>query len=240
MPDKKRAQKVSHQATKRLENPSENFEHSISGRLGDRRMVNRILAGRRVKPCGRECREYGMMIAMNLNHSSFQNFDELMNDEEFVLQIVGITPNPTECENYFYQYVNPYLKKKADFRLKFLKEIYLNENVYKLDDINLIVEWCGFEKENEIIKNDMDFKARLQKRLEEIDYQNMIEYVCSGNDEKELHNYKVEANNMKVLCENIKKGLVEIINTFAGKKIEDEEPKDFWAYLCQQAKNNQI
>ena len=240
MPDKKRAQKVNHQATKRRDDPSDNFEHAIHGRLGDKRLVNRILEGRKVMPCGRECREYGMLIAMNLNHGSFQNFFELMNDEEFILEIAKITPNPTECENYFYQYVNPYLKKRADFRLKFLKAVYLNENVYKLKDINLIVEWCGLEEENQIILNDMNFKALMQKRLDGVDYQNMIEYACSGNDEKELHGYKVEANNMKVLCENIKRGLTEIINTFAGKKIENEEPKDFWAYLCQQAKNKEI
>ena len=222
---------------KRVEDPSVKFEHSISGRLGDKRLVNRILDGRKVKPCGRECWEYGEMIARSLNHGSFQNFHELMNDEEFILYIAGITPNPTECENYFYQYVNQFLIKKADFRLKFLKAVYLNENIYKLEDINLIVEWCGLEEENSEILNDKQFKALMQKRLDEIDYQDKVEYTCSGLDQKELHDYKVEANIMKVLCENMKKGLTEILNTFVGEKKQDEEPEDFWAYLCQQAKN---
>ena len=48
--------------------------------------------------------------------------------------------------------------KKTDFRLKFLKEVYLNENVYKLDDINLIVEWCGLVEENQIIEKE-NFQA---------------------------------------------------------------------------------
>lgn len=228
MADKKRAQKVNHVENKRIENPTRRFNSAISGRLGDERLVNRIIDGRNVKPCGRECREYGLIIAQNLNHGSFQNFNELMNDEEFILEIALITPNPTECENYFYQYVNPYLQKKSDFRLAFLKQIYLNANVYKLKDINLIVEWCGFEKENQIILKDLGFKKLIEKRIEEINYQDMIEYNCSGADEKELRQYKVKANEFKVLCENMVKGLQEIYSTFAGEKKEFNEFQDFW------------
>lgn len=237
MPDKKRAQKVNHVENKRLENPTERFKSALNGRLGDKRLVNRLLDGRKVKPCGRECREYGLMIAQNLNHGSFENFNELMNDEEFVLEIAKITPNPTDCENYFYQYVNPYLTKKSDFRLKFLKQIYLNENVYKLKDINLIVEWCGLEEENSMILQDMEFRKLFEQRMESISYQEMIEYHCSGEDEKELHDYKVRSNELKVLCENMLKGLKEIYSTFAGVKKETEEPKDFWEFMCAQTFN---
>ncbi|MBR4999089.1 MAG: hypothetical protein IKY10_04330 [Clostridia bacterium] len=233
--DKKRAQKVDRHANKRLENPRERFQEALNGRLGDRRLVNRLLDGRKVKPCGRECREYGMMIAMNLNHGSFQNFNELMNDEEFILEVAKITPNPTECENYFYQYVNPYLQRKQDFRLKFLKQVYLNENVHKLKDINLIVEWCGFEEENQLILKDKNFKLQIKNRIDELDYQNMIDYHCSGEDEKELHDYKVQANEYKVLCDNIKKGLEEILSTFEGEKEVQTEPKDFFEFMCQQS-----
>ena len=181
--DKKRAQKVSHRGQKR-EDPTERFHNALNGRLGDKRIMNRLLDGRKVKPCGRECREYGMIIAMHVNHGSFQNFSELMNDEEFILEIAKITPNPTECDNYFYQYVNPYLRRRQDFRLKFLKQIYLNENVYKLDDLNLIVEWCELEKENELILKDKEFKRVYKNIIDELDYQNMIDYHCSGEDGK--------------------------------------------------------
>ena len=237
MPDKKRAQKVSHLEQKRINCPEEQFHGFINGRLGDKRLVNRLLDGRKVKPCGRECREYGLLIASCLNHGSFQNFNELMNDEEFILEIARITPNPTECENYFYQYVNPYLQEKSSFRLKFLKQVYLNENVYKLDDIKLIVEWCGFEKENEQLLKDKNFKLQLHRRMEAVDAQDMIEYHCSGEDEKELHDYKVQANEYKVLCENIKKGLKEIIATFDGEKEEKTEPKDYFEFMCMRARN---
>ena len=123
-------------------------------------------------------------------------------------------------------------------RLKFLKQVYLNENVYKLKDINLIVEWCGLEEENKIILKDKTFKKELEKRMETVDYQDMIEYNCSGLDEKELHDYKVKANDFKVLCDNIKNGLKEILSTFDGEEKKQDEPQDFWAYLCAQTFNN--
>jgi len=236
MPDKKRAQKISHLAEKHIIDPSESFEHAINGRLGDKRLVNRILNGRKVKPCGRECRDFGLLIVHTFNHGSFENMHELMDDEEFILEAAKMSKNPRECDNYFYQYISNFLTRKSEFRLNFLKQVYLNENVYKLDDINWVVENCGLQKENKIILNDMQFKKLIEKRLNEVDYQNMVHYNCSGDDEKELHEYKVKANEMKVLCENIKIGLTEIYNSFAGKKIEKEEPQTYWEYLCAQAK----
>ena len=238
MADKKRAQKVSHVANKRFPNADERFLSALNGRLGDKRLVNRILDGRKVKPCGRECREYGLLIASHLNHGSFENFTELMNDEEFILEIAKITPNPTECENYFYQYVNSYIKKKADFRLKFLKAVYLNESVYKLDDINLIVDWCELREENEIILSDKAFKKVFMQRLENLNNFEMPEYHCSGEDEKELHDYKVMANEQKVLCENMKKGLTQILNTFVKTEEKEIESRDdFYSYMCAKAFN---
>lgn len=231
MPDKKTAQKVSHfekKVAKRRDDPTENFLQAISGRLGSKRLINRLINGRKVMPCGRECWEYGLMIAEGLNHGSFMNFNELMNDEEFILHIAKITPNPTECENYFYQYVNPYLRRRKDFNVKFLKQVYLNDNVYKLKDINLIVEWAGLQKENEMILQDLEFKKLMELRLAQIDYREMTDYHCSGLDDKELHDYKVKANDAKVLCENVKNGLKEIIGAFAKEKTEEEEFDDFY------------
>ena len=153
MADKKRAQKVSHVENKHYPNASERFESALNGRLGDKRLVNRILDGRKVKPCGRECHEHGYLIAQGWHHSSFENFPELMNDEEFILSAAEITPNPVDCGNYFYLYVNHHLRRKSEFRLKFLKQVYLNLNVYKLEDINLIVESLDLQKENKIFQN---------------------------------------------------------------------------------------
>ena len=67
--------------------------------------------------------------------------------QSVILNIAKTSTNPADCEIYFYDYVNSYLKAREDFRLKFLKAVYLNKNVYKLEDINAIVEYCGFENE---------------------------------------------------------------------------------------------
>lgn len=207
----------------------DDFAHYVE-RYDDERLVLRLAHGRKIKPCGRECREYGYLIASTNDHKSFENFPELMNDKEFIIEIARLSPNPVECENYFYNFVNPHLKRDCGFRLEVLKAIYLNDNVYKLEDINAIVQAFGFEKENETILADINFKRAIEKRLEDIDYRDRIQYSCSGEDEKELHEYKVNANEMKILCENMKIGLKGILETFTvGKK---EEAEDFYSFLC--------
>jgi len=234
MADKKRAMKVSHierKYQKKME--MDNFGEYVS-RYTDKRLFLRLVLGKAIKPCGRECREYGYLIANEFsNHKSFENFPSLMNDKEFLLQIAKTSRNPATCPIYFYDYINPYLKRNKDFRLRFLKAIYLNKNVYTLEDINTIVEYCGFEKENEIILNDIEFKRTLEKRLKSLDEEMQLEYHCSGEDEKELRKYKIRANEMKVLCENMKKGLTEIINNFkVGEKLEEYVPTNFYEYQC--------
>ena len=133
--------------------------------FGEKRLVNRLLKGRVVKPCGRECREYGLKIAETLNHTSFINFKELMNDKEFLIEAANITPKPTEIINYFWLYVNPYLKNDDKFKLEFLKSVYLNENVYELEVINIFVDFCGLKKENEILLQDKEVKMHFEKML---------------------------------------------------------------------------
>ena len=111
-----KAMKISHKANKRINNPSENYSEYLKGRNGERRLIKRLNNGRKIKPCGRECEEHGLLIAKGYNHSSFENFKDLMDNKEFVLKIVGLTPNPVECENYFYKYVNKFLKKDKVFK----------------------------------------------------------------------------------------------------------------------------
>lgn len=231
----RRAMKVSRVLTKNIRNSNQEMFDNYINRYGDTRLLKRLVNGRKVKPCGRECAEYGYLIAKEFNHASFENFTELMNDKEFVLSIASITPNPVEVDNYYYQYINEYIKKDALFRLQFLKAIYLNENVYKLDDINTIVTMCGLRKENKIILADEEFMEEFKQRIEASNYQDKLEYKCSGLDDKELHDYKVKANDLKVLFENMKQGLKEILKSFScyvEKKEDDEQIKpvdDFWA-----------
>lgn len=231
------AMKVNHSELKFRKLIEKNDFQTYVKNYGDKRLVQRILHGRKIKPCGRECREHGYMIAREFNHISFENFSELMNDREFVLEIANISPNPNLCENYFYQYVNSHLKKNKDFRLEFLKAIYLNDNVYKYEDIITIVANYGLQEENKIILGDIEFKKLMKKRLDEVDYRNRMEYSCSGEDKKELHDYKVNENETKILCENMKLGLNEILNSFTvgeKKTTKDDEPRSYYEFLCRQ------
>ncbi len=222
----KNAMKVNHAEIKRqkeLNGRGNNFHDDMENETKQARLHKRINSGRRVSPCGKECHKFGFVIAQSFNHSSFQKFDELMNDEEFLIQAAGMTPNPVECTNYMYFWVNNFLKKKTEFKLAFLKAIYLNENVYKLEDINTIVDALGLRHENKILLADDAFMEEFKKRIDGVSYQDMIEYHCSGEDKEELHDYKVQANNYKVLCDNITKGLMEILKTFKGYKEEEKQ-----------------
>ena len=220
---KPQAQKVSHRATRRLDNPTENFIRHLAT-YGEESLLLKIVKGVRLKPRGMECTEFGLVIAESNNHSSFENFHELMGDTEFVLTAARLTPNPAECKNYFYMYVDSHMKKRADFKLKFLKEVYLNDSVYKLEHIDYVVESCDLKKENEIILHDKEFKALIIKRLNDICFEEeREEYHCSGEDKKELHDYKVKANDVKIYCENLRNGLMEIIKSFKCKTVEEEK-----------------
>ncbi len=240
MADKKRAMKVSH-VEERYKKKMERFSFDdYVERYGDKRVFLKLVRKCAVKPCGEEKRSEGELIANQFNnHQSFKNFPGLMNDEEFILSIAKTSINPAECEIYFYDYVNPYLKKNKDFRLKFLKQIYLNKNVYKLEDIKTIVDYLQMKKENDIILADLEFRKLFEQRLSELNYEEELDYHCSGLDEKELRKYKVKANELKVLYENMEKGLKEILTTFTVGKKESregfEEPATYYEMLCQQA-----
>ena len=226
--NRRNAMKVNHRDARDKKRVEHDGYQNYVDRYGDTRLMMRMVHGRNVKPCGRECWEYGIKIAEGLNHGSFKNFHQLMDDRDFILTIAKITPNPVDCENYFYYYVNEYIKNDACFRLEFLKAIYLNENIFKLADINLIVTSCGLEAENEILLQDLNFKRQLRKRLDGLCVQDVVPYNCSGEDRKELHDYKVKANEVKVLFDNIRKGIDEILKSFTCNDPEDkkEETQD--------------
>ena len=206
----------------------------------DKRLFLRLVHKRKIKPCGRECREYGRLIANEFSdHSSFENFTELLDDKEFLLEIARTSRNPATCRIYFYDYVNPYLKKDEGFKLEFLKAIYLNKNVWTLEDLNTIVEYCEMQEQNQMILADLEFRKLFENRLIELEFE-QLEYHCSGDDEKELRRYKIKANELKVLKENKKKGLNAILDTFlVGKKekTENDEPETYYEFICQQSLN---
>ncbi len=241
MADKKRAKKIDRRETREIRDEGKEHFNLYVNKFTDKRLFLRLVWGRSVKPCGRECREYGYLIANEFSdHSSFENFPTLMDDKEFLLQIAKTSRNPATCPIYFYDYVNPYLKKDAGFRLEFLKQIYLNDNVYTLEDINTIVEYLGMKKENRLILSNLEFRRLFEKRLDKLSKEH-LEYHCSGNDTKELRKFKISANELKVFIENKKRGLTEILNSFTvgEKKKVVEEPQTYYEFLLQSYKTQQ-
>ena len=80
MADKKRAKKVDKREIREIRDEGkENFERYVN-KYGDKRMFLRLVLKKKVKPCDRECREYGYWIVKDFNnHSSFENFEILPN-----------------------------------------------------------------------------------------------------------------------------------------------------------------
>lgn len=136
------------------------------------RLLARLAKGRKVKPCGRGCWDYGFVIAKSYNHGSFANFPNLMDDKEFLIEAAKVTPKPTTIDNYFYMYINPYLKKDYKFKLEFLKAVYLNEQVYEWSVIKDVVEFCDLQHENEMLLKDQKFKNEIEAKLVNMCYRN--------------------------------------------------------------------
>lgn len=194
-------------------------------RGGLKRANKNILSGRAIKPCGRECEEYGYKIVEFFDHKSLENFKNLMDNSEFLIKCASITPNPKDCINYFYYFVNENLKRNKHFRIEFLKSVYLNDNVYTLESINWFVDTFGYQKENNYLLKDLEFKKRFEARLSE--HFEHPQYHFDGHDRRKLKVYKDLKNRIKVLNQNREIGLLEILSTFAKEKIEDESSDGF-------------
>ena len=187
---------------------------------GFKRANKNIIAGRAVKPCGRECEDYGYKIVEYFDHKSLENFKNLMDNSEFLIRCASISPNPKDCTNYFYNFVNENLKRNKSFRTEFLKAIYLNDNVYTLESINWFVETFGYERENAKLLNDLEFKKCFEARLGEcIAYP---QYHYDGQVKKNLTTYKKLRNDIKILNQNREDGLREILSTFKREKTESD------------------
>ena len=180
-----------------------NYEQWIEGK--DKRLIIRILEGRCLKPCNRECQEFALFILKQLNHGSLENFTYVMNDREFLIKCARITENPCIVENYFYNYVNEYLKNDSKFRLEFLKQLMLNENVYDMKTIDQFVETYGFEKEKEILFKDSEFYKLLSERLNQ--GIQLPAYNCSGLNDKAVRKYKIACNSVYVSRANKENGI---------------------------------
>ena len=188
---------------------------------GLERSFKNLILGRAIKPCGKECEEYGYKIVTHFNHESFQNFKDLMNDIKFLLNCAKLSPNPMMCECYFYNFINNNLKRNKAFRLEFLKSIYLNENVYTPESIMWFVENFKFEKENKKILSDLEFKKIFAKRLDEqLDYP---QFHLDGNDRKKVRQYKDQCNFVKTTNQLRQIGIIKILSLFAEDKLVDSQ-----------------
>ena len=181
------------------------------------RIIHRILSGRAVNMPTVECENLGMDIAQTTNHSSFKNYPGLMDNRDFILRIAAITPNPLECEDYFYQYINHYILNSPHFQTDFMRQIYRNENVYKLADFIAIAQLIGAEKQNEKLLRDPTMLQLIQARLQVLKEQGFkLPYHCSGADRKELREYKIKQNENKVAYENKVRALKELSEYMYG------------------------
>ncbi len=182
-----------------------------------------MYGGRAVNPCGRECEEFGYEILKFFDHKSFVNFKKLRNNMDFLIAGALLTPNPQDCQNYFYIFIDDNLKRNKAFRMEFLKSIYLNENVFTPESIMWFVEEFGFEKENKKLLKDLEFKKRFALRLNE--HFEYPQYHYDGRNGKDLKQYKILKNEIKNLNERRDQGIVNILNLFEKDKIDEDSLK---------------
>jgi len=181
----------------------------------------RLEAGRSIKPTDKYQVSVAEEIIKSGKHASIENFPNILNYEELLLDFAKISPNPLECSDYFYSFINDYLRDKRSFRVAFLRQIYLNENVYTWLDIEKFIEIYNLKKENAILLFDTDLKDLLKQRL--ANAQTFPKFdVKKYDSDKEYRREKdklVELNKLK------ESGLKEIVQKFEEiqKTLEKDE-----------------
>lgn len=187
----------------------------------DKSIIRRRLeAGRFIKPTDKSQVEVAEEIIKSGKHGSIKNFTNILNYEELLLDFAKISPNPLECSDYFYTFINDHLLDKRSFRVAFLRQVYLNENVYTRLDIEKIIEIYNLKKENAILLFDTDLKDQLKLRL--ANAQTFPKFdVKKYDSDKEYRREKdklVELNKLK------EAGLKEIVQKF--EEIQKSLEKD--------------
>lgn len=87
------------------------------------KLIAKLNSGRVASSGDPEREEDARLIAKTCNHQSFVNYDYFMNNRDFLLDIVTVTPKPRLCKNYFYQYINKHLKQDRLFNFEFLSAV---------------------------------------------------------------------------------------------------------------------
>ncbi len=170
-----------------------NEKSNNKGRTRLNRIERNLRNGRTVKPCGRECHSWGHMIIATSDHSSMKYAKSLVNDREFLLKAGRKTASPRNCKNFFYGYINKYLRMDENFRLSFLRALYLNDNLFTSEDIMCFVETFHFEKENRILTKDYELFTAIKEKFNE--YFTSIPLKWDNIDEKNAVRRYVKYNN---------------------------------------------
>lgn len=188
-----------------------------------RRVMTRIYNGAAIKPCGYDEKELGRKIISQQYHISFKNFPNLMNDEEYVLELAKTSLNPLDCFDYFYEFVDEHLKRKSTFRYAFVCALFLNENIYKVKDLAIIVESLDLEKEFHEAKEDKVLKQQVKDRISKLEQHTYGKYTYGGNCPKELRKYKMTRNDEQVMVNNQIEGVKQIVKLFSCLTIQEDE-----------------
>lgn len=191
-----------------------------------RRIMTRIYNGAAIKPCGYDEKELGRKIISQQYHISFKNFPNLMNDEEYVLELAKTSLNPLECVDYFYEFVDNYLKKKSTFRYAFVCALFLNENIYKVKDLAKIIECLDLEKEFYQAKEDKVLKQQVKDRITKLEHYTYAKYTYGGDCPKELRKYKMTRNDEQVMVNNQIDGVNQIVRLFTCLTVEEQKAKE--------------
>ena len=159
-----------------------------------------------------ECHAWGDMIINSTNHISMINSEYLVDDEEYLLHAAKITPNPRECSNFFYEFVNEYLKKSPSFRMKFLKALFLNIHILTRRDILVFVDAYEFNEEYETLTKDEEFKKEIKQAFKDVT--SAPDYVIYdgkswGSTKRKYENYQV-ASDAKLRLKDLLSSFEEI------------------------------
>ena len=90
------------------------------------KLIKKMLRNRVAKNGGEEREQDVLLILARRDHSTLINYPNYMNDSEFLLNAVKLTPNPRFCKNYFYQFINKNLKNNIGFNYQFLNNVISN------------------------------------------------------------------------------------------------------------------
>ena len=151
------------------------------------------------------------------------NSKELIDDEEYLLHAARITPNPRECLNFFYEYVNEYLKKSPKFRMNFLKALFLNIHILTRRDILVFVDAYDFNEEYETLK---EFGIEKQA-IEECANPETVQKMLKGEFKKE---------NLLTYCK-LKLDSIDGVNVMIEKGLNVEEIEEYLSYSYMRLEN---